>query len=52
MVLAVIGVCTSVYFCANCCGEATGAVFNPVIAFVNLTFVAMVRSGTGEPNYL
>lgn len=52
MVLAVIAVTASIYFCANCAAVATGGVFNPVVGVVNLTFVAMVRSGTGQRNYL
>ena len=52
MVLAVASVCISVYFCANCGGEATGAAFNPVVGVVNTTFIAMVRAGTEKPNYL
>ena len=52
MVLAVIAVTTSIYFCASCAGATSGAVFNPVVGVVNLTFVAMVRSGTGQRNYL
>jgi hypothetical protein len=52
MVLAVMAVTTSIYFCASCAGAISGAVFNPVVGVVNLTFVAMVRSGTGQRNYL
>ena len=52
MVLAVMAVTTSIYFCASCAGATSGAVFNPVVGVVNLTFVAMVRSGTGQRNYL
>lgn len=52
MVLAVVAVTTSIYFCASCAGAATGAAFNPVVGVVNITFVAMVRSGTGQRNYL
>ena len=52
MVLAVVAVTASIYFCASCAGSISGAVFNPVVGVVNLTFVAMVRSGTGQRNYL
>ena len=52
MVLAVVAVTTSIYFCASCAGTATGAAFNPVVGVVNITFVAIVRSGTGQRNYL
>jgi glycerol uptake facilitator-like aquaporin len=52
MVLGVVAVTVCIYFCANCSAAATGAVFNPVVAVVNITFVAMVRSGTDQKNYL
>ena len=47
-----MGVTASIYFCASCAGATSGAVFNPVVGVVNLTFVAMVRSGTGQRTYL
>ena len=45
-------VCASLYFCAGCTGEATGACFNPTLGIVNTTFVALVRKGTNLPTFL
>jgi hypothetical protein len=51
-VLAVVSVITCIYFCIRCCGPLTGACFNPCIALVNIPFVALVRAGTMQPNYM
>jgi glycerol uptake facilitator-like aquaporin len=37
---------------AGCCGEATGACFNPTLGIVSATFVAIVRKGTGLPTFI
>lgn len=52
MVLAVASVCVSIYFCIRCCAHCTGACFNPTVALVNITFVALVRINTGLPDFL
>ena len=51
-VLAVASVIVCVYFCINCCVEASGAAFNPTVGIVNITFIAIVRSGTIERDFL
>jgi hypothetical protein len=52
MELALVSGLVGIYFCVSCVGASSGAALNPLIGFVNLTFVAIVRSGTGERNYL
>ena len=52
MELALVSGLVGIYFCVSCVGASSGAALNPLIGFVNLTFVAMVRSGTGQRNYL
>ncbi len=52
MVLGVTAATICIYFCTNCAGAATGAVFNPVVALVNLTFVAFSKTDPGQINYL
>ena len=51
-VLAVFSVCTSIYFAICCSGGLTGACFNPVLAIANIPFVAIVRGGTADRNFM
>jgi hypothetical protein len=51
-VLAVASVCVCLYFCIRCCGDYTGAGFNPTVALVNLTFVALVREDSGKRDFI
>ncbi|TNV80670.1 hypothetical protein FGO68_gene10959 [Halteria grandinella] len=51
-VLAVVSVILCVYFCIRCAGPMTGACFNPCVALVNVPFVALVRMGSEQPNFL
>ena len=51
-VLAVGSVCVSIYFSIRCTATATGACLNPVVGLVNITFVAIVRKGTGVRDFM
>ncbi len=52
LVLGVLAGTAGIYFSVNCTGFATGASLNPVLGLVNPTFVAWVRRGTGQRNFL
>ena len=52
MVIGVTSSMIAIFFCCNCSGKASGAVFNATIGTVNPTFVALVGLGTHTLKYL